>query len=99
MPDMESITKELRNLRDDITSRHTENKERMDRFTVDLNSGFEKVRGEMQAQNGRVGRSETKIAVLETNIIPLQRAVYSVIGLMGAGFIGAVMALIFGHTQ
>lgn len=98
MPDLESITKELRNLREDINARHSENKERMDRFTVDLNSGFQKVREEMQVQNGRVGRSETKIAVIENNLIPLQRAIYGVIGLMGAGFVGAVMAIVFGHN-
>lgn len=97
MPDVESITKELRNLRDDINQRHAENKERMDRFNTDLNAGFANVRTEMQTQNGRVGRSETKIAVIENNLVPLQRAIYGVIGLMGAGFVGAVMAIVFGH--
>jgi hypothetical protein len=94
----ENVLRELRDSRAEMNRLHGDQSRRIDKLAEDLNSGFDKVRHEMQVQNGRVGKTETDVQVLAAKFMPIQRAVYGVIGLMGAGMVGALMALAFaGH--
>ena len=84
----------LQDLRDEMHAQHTRQSERLEMVRADVNAGFNKLRDEMRVQNGRVGKSEQLIAVLETSVVPLQRAVYGLMALILTSVVVGLLGLV-----